>query len=104
MGLSEKEIPETYFCELCLPRSLRYTKTQAAAIQEKKLSEEQEAKRSEKRKSGSKKLQKSTTPVPKKGRVIFFNVLFFTYLYFFLKFVLEFVIKALFFNLSCKAM
>lgn len=37
MGISSKNVPEMYFCEICDPRSLKHTQQQAAALQQRKL-------------------------------------------------------------------
>lgn len=76
MGISSKNVPEMYFCELCQPRSLKHTRQQAAALQQRKLLKLENISR----KSKEKKNQKLNFRT-KRRKVCF---IFFSNLYFFL--------------------
>lgn len=66
MGISSKNVPEMYFCELCQPRSLKHTRQQAAALQQRKLLKLEDISR----KSKDRKKQKLNFK-PKRGKVYF---------------------------------
>lgn len=64
MGVSQRKVPEVYFCELCDPRPLKYNKQQAAALQQKKLEKLVDTKNSKKKKKSVDVIKR------KRGRVI----------------------------------